>query len=791
MFQSGCTRVLRRGIGFFGMLTLAGGTILGAPDPVGLWEFDNPGDVLQATVGAPLVLKGGHTPIPGITEGDGAVRIGVGSYYECRHEIASEGSEFVNRFTLLFDFRILRILPWYCFFQTDVGNRNDGDCFIRANDGAFGVGQTGYSATRAQPWVWQRLLVAVDNPAGLYRLYLDGELILEGSPQAVDGRFSLDPTLLLFADENGEDAPIDVTRVGIFDRALTAMEALELGSPFSGDPDNLPPEMVAASAGPDIAGTGEATAYSFTAVDPEGDTVQVRVSWGDGDVSGWSGLVPSGEPVTMTHIYRQAGEYLLRAVARDAQGRIGTWLELQSVVVEGEPLVQILTQPYLQNLKTDGITILWECDLAAVASVEYGLNSTPDQSQPATATDSGFGTHIYRATLTDLWPGTTYQYQLTVAGRGETRGSFSTAPSGAPPFAFGVWADSQGHNHGAYPADPLEPTKSMMQHMAASGVAFGVGVGDLAENGASYSDTRQYYLDRVARYLGEAVPWFVAWGNHDAGRGAVLRQFAVMPSEERSGFEAGYGSFSFDYAGCHFVCIDYATATSDIRNWLESDLQSLANQNARFTFVFVHVPPYCELWIDGDTFLRNELVPLLEAYGVDACFSGHTHEYSRGYLNGVYYCITGGGSWLDLPELLVRDWDHMTVGGFHQIPGVPDYGVTRGGGLINEYVRVEVTSDGFTASMIAFEPDGTPLGVLDTFMSTSEQGPLKITAIRRTEDGVDLEWEGPAGPYQIQFQPQLAVGPWIDLGSPVSAGERTVRLTPEHGTGWYRLRLAR
>ena len=42
-------------------------------------------------------------------------------------------------------------------------------------------------------------------------------------------------------------------------------------------------------------------------------------------------------------------------------------------------------------------------------------------------------------------------------------------------------------------------------------------------------------------------------------------------------------------------------------------------------------------------------------------------------------------------------------------------GPDSGGGLVNEYVRVDVRENSFTASMLAFAPDGTALGVLDSF----------------------------------------------------------------------------
>lgn len=398
--------------------------------------------------------------------------------------------------------------------------------------------------------------------------------------------------------------------------------------------------------------------------------------------------------------------------ARDAGVRIQT-------ASAGGP-VQYLTPPYLQNVRSNAIAIMWELDVAAECAVEYGLDASYGLQTPCTRQPSGAGTEVYRCTLTNLQPGTTYSFRAIANGQPGRAGAFTTAPAEPGPFSFCVWSDSQGSNHGSYDADPLEPTKSMFRHMASSGIQFAVTCGDLAESGSSYADTRRYYLDRVALLLGTRVPWFVAWGNHDGGATSLIRRFADQPSQQRPGYTAGYGSYSFDYAGCHFVCIDYASSAVDIATWLESDLQSTANRNARFTFVFIHIPPYCELWIDGNAGLRATLVPLMEAYGVDVCFSGHTHEYSRGFLNGVYYCVTGGGSWLDFPEVLVADWDHMTVGGQHAIPGIYKPSPASGGGLVNEYVRVDVTENSFTASMIAFSPDGKVLGPLDQFSLTRD-----------------------------------------------------------------------
>ena len=432
------------------------------------------------------------------------------------------------------------------------------------------------------------------------------------------------------------------------------------------------------------------------------------------------------------------------------------------------------TLPYLQNVHSRGITVMWERDGQQEARVEYGASANHGFAVPATVEASGFGTFIYRAVIDGLEPDREYHFRVAPTEADVPDRVFRTAPEELTAFSFAVWSDSQGVNRGAYAPDPYEPTVSMMAHMAASGIDFAVTAGDLAEDGASYADTRAYYLDRVARHLGQTVPWFVAWGNHDRGRDAVIRKFADLPSKDRRGFTPGYGSYSFDYAGCHFVCLDYATMRTDITVWLESDLSSEASRNARFTFLFVHVPPYCELWFDGDSDLRSRLVPLLERYGVDVCFSGHTHEYSRGYRHHVHYCVTGGGSWLDLPEQLVVDWPHMTVGGQHAIPGVSRPGEDRGGGLINEYVRVEVTPAAFTARMIGFDPSGKAVGVLDEFSSAPPL--LSLDASGASRASLLLRWSGGVGPFQLQRTFDPMAGPWEDFGSVRNTGGGSVRL---------------
>jgi hypothetical protein len=289
----------------------------------------------------------------------------------------------------------------------------------------------------------------------------------------------------------------------------------------------------------------------------------------------------------------------------------------------------------------------------------------------------------------------------------------------------------------------------MMKHMVQSGVAFGLANGDLAEDGGSYADTRSYYLDRVAAHLGTSVPWFAAWGNHDsASPSAPLRLASDMPSRYRPGLSPGHGSFTFTYSNCFFVCIDYFYPSDISNGWLAQQLASPAARNARFRFLGVHVPPYCERWIDGDATLRNTLVPLLETHNVDICFSGHTHEYERGFLNHVHYVVTGGGSWLDHPEVVVKNWEHMVVGGAHNLPGTWARESSRGvlgppqpiiGGLVNEYTLITIRDRYLKLEAQAFNADGSHIGVLDSFEIGVDPGP------DTDGDGLRDAWESAYG----------------------------------------------
>jgi len=117
-------------------------------------------------------------------------------------------------------------------YNTSTTNANDGDLFIKGPDYAnsvIGNGDTGYSTLTFDSSAMHRIVLSVDN-ANFFRVYVDGVLFLDAVGQGVDGRFSLDPTVCLFADNDWEDAWGMVATVAMWDHALSSAEVLAMGS---------------------------------------------------------------------------------------------------------------------------------------------------------------------------------------------------------------------------------------------------------------------------------------------------------------------------------------------------------------------------------------------------------------------------------------------------------------------------------------------------------------------------------------------------------------------------------
>ncbi|MEO0004861.1 MAG: PKD domain-containing protein [candidate division WOR-3 bacterium] len=96
---------------------------------------------------------------------------------------------------------------------------------------------------------------------------------------------------------------------------------------------NIAPDKPTTPSGPSVGSINVSYQFSSTATDPDGDSIAIRFSWGDGDTSDWSALVPSGDTVTLSHFWQTAGTYNIQAQARDAKGILSPWSEAHQIAI--------------------------------------------------------------------------------------------------------------------------------------------------------------------------------------------------------------------------------------------------------------------------------------------------------------------------------------------------------------------------------------------------------------------------------------------------------------------------
>lgn len=146
----------------------------------------------------------------------------------------------VSSYTMVWDVRV-GALPsgWYALLQTDLGNTNDGDFFIRTAGGR-GIGIGGDYTGSVPVDEWSRIALTIEdqgNGQSQMIKFIDG---VEVGRQTVDAaRFTLKPEgFRILADEDGEVSPGYIAHFGVRVGALSPAEVAALGGadadgPFS------------------------------------------------------------------------------------------------------------------------------------------------------------------------------------------------------------------------------------------------------------------------------------------------------------------------------------------------------------------------------------------------------------------------------------------------------------------------------------------------------------------------------------------------------------------------------
>lgn len=200
------------------------------------WDFDN---TLTATVGGSILLPSFSAPstktavsFTNVTiQGQPAIAAAFprGNLLRATHRLAPNGGgTAVNQYSVIMDVLFESRTPGFtALLQTGSANSDDAEWFINAQGGLGILGVYGGAFSDNE---WHRVILSVDAAAGIFRSYLDGVRVQElKSGISLDGRFALQTTALLFADNNQETSGGMINSLQIRSEPLTDEEAADLG----------------------------------------------------------------------------------------------------------------------------------------------------------------------------------------------------------------------------------------------------------------------------------------------------------------------------------------------------------------------------------------------------------------------------------------------------------------------------------------------------------------------------------------------------------------------------------
>jgi hypothetical protein len=349
--------------------------------------------------------------------------------------------------------------------------------------------------------------------------------------------------------------------------------------------------------------------------------------------------------------WRLAREIDARAAGLPAMSARPVAVTPQTVPPSPTAVAAVLRRgPYLQRATPTSLVVRWRTDVATNSVVQYG---PAPGSLGSSATDAASVTN-HVVTLSGLTPATRYYYSVgsttAVLAGDDTAHTFVTPPPAGTAKALRTWilGDSGTKN-----ADAARVRDAYLAFTGSRGTDVWLMLGDNAYEVGSDTDYQAAVFDMYPATL-RTVPLWPTFGNHDGSSANSATQsgpyydiFTLPKSAEAGGVASTTEAYySFDYANVHFICLDSYESSrapgSPMLTWLQNDLQATTQA---WVIAFWHHPPYSKGSHNSDTELelkemRENVLPILEARGVDLVLGGHSHDYERSKLIDSHYGLS-------------------------------------------------------------------------------------------------------------------------------------------------------
>ncbi len=307
----------------------------------------------------------------------------------------------------------------------------------------------------------------------------------------------------------------------------------------------------------------------------------------------------------------------------------------------------LLRGPYLQRATPTGLIVRWRTDVTTDSRVSYGLDP---QELDQVAEDSKM-TVDHEVELSGLMPETLYYYAVgstsQVLGGGDASTFFITPPPVGAESATRIWVIG---DSGTGDQNARAVRDAYRAYATSSYTNLWLMLGDNAYSSGTDAQYQTAVFDMYPDLLRQTVLW-PTLGNHDGvtaqsanQTGPYYKIFTLPRAGEAGGVASGTEAYyAFDHANIHFVVLDShetdRSVGSAMLSWLEADLASVT---APWVIAFWHHPPYSKGSHDSDVDLRmsemrQNVLPILDQYGVDLVLAGHSHSYERSMLLDGHY----------------------------------------------------------------------------------------------------------------------------------------------------------
>jgi len=332
------------------------------------------------------------------------------------------------------------------------------------------------------------------------------------------------------------------------------------------------------------------------------------------------------------------------------------------------PPLEVTRGPYLQQGAHDRITVRWRTNLTSDSRVSCGANVG---SLMVCGEDFGQTTE-HEVELLGLAADFVYHYsvgstsQVLAGDDSDHRFRTSPPPGIARPTRIWILGDS-----GTGDTNAANVRDAYYTFGAGTETNVWLMLGDNAYNTGTDGEYQAKLFDMYPDTLIQSVLW-PTLGNHDAASsnstnltGPYYDSFTLPDNAQAGGQTSGTEAYySFDYGNIHFVVLNSADVSrqpgSAMLTWLAADLAATASD---WIIAYWHHPAYSKGSHNSDTEsnmveMRTNIVPILDDYGVDLTFSGHSHNYERTFLIEGHYGLAN----TFVPGMIVDGGDGNLMG---------------------------------------------------------------------------------------------------------------------------------